>query len=53
MCGKRKALRKKVLNSKRTYKSTIQEYMKVNCKVKKEVKKAKRKHLDEKRKAGR
>ena len=42
-------LRKKVLNSKRPYESTIQEYKKVNRMVKKKkVKKAKRKKLDEK-----
>ena len=44
----RRALRKKVFNFKRPYKSTIQEYKKVDHMVKKEVKKAKRKQLDEK-----
>ena len=48
LCEKRRALRKKALNSKRCYKSTIQEYKRENRMVKKEVKKAKRKQLDEK-----
>ena len=33
LCEKRRALRKKVLNSKRPYKSTIHEYKKVNFMV--------------------
>ena len=38
LCEKRRALRKKVLNSKRPYESTIQEYKKVNRMVKKKKK---------------
>ena len=48
MCEKRRSLRKKVISSKKSCKSTIQEYNRVNRIVKREVKKAKRKQLDEK-----
>ena len=48
LCEKRRSLRKKIINSKKPHAATIQEYRKVNCIVKKEVKKAKRIKLDEK-----
>ena len=48
LCEQGRALRKKVINFKRPFKSTIQEYKKVDCILKKEVKKVKRKKLDEK-----
>ena len=48
MREKRRSLRKKVISSKKSCKSTIQEYNRVNRIVKREVKKAKRKQLDEK-----
>ena len=48
LCEKRRSLRKKIINSKRSHAATIQEYRKVNRLVKKEFKKAKRIQLDEK-----
>ena len=48
LCEKRRSLRKKIINLKKPHAATIQEYRKVNCIVKKEVKKAKRIKLDEK-----
>ena len=48
MSVNRRSLRKKVISSKKSCKSTIQEYNRVNRIVKREAKKAKRKQLDEK-----
>ena len=46
LCEKIRSLRKKVINSKESNATTIQEYRKVNRIVKKDVKKAKRIQLD-------
>lgn len=43
LCEQGRALRKKVINFKRPFKSTIQEYKKVDCMLKKEAKKSKKK----------
>ena len=48
LCEKRRSLRKKVINSKKSYAATIQEYRKANRIVRKEVKKVKRIQVDEK-----
>ena len=45
---KKRSLKKKVINSKKSHAATIQKYRKVNRIIKKEVKKAKRIQVDEK-----
>ena len=48
LCDKKRSLKKKVINSKKSHAATIQKYRKVNRIIKKEVKKAKRIQVDEK-----